>query len=177
MPYFSFSSPDGGAGPPHGRWGSSMAVGSSRTMHRGTHGDDAGNGHPLLLSARELVGRVLPEFIHAHQPGAHRPPAGGSPPADTPIFSGAKATSSSTMVATSWLSGFWNTMPTVCRMSKSLSSSVVFDAVHIAGRRRWAAALALKCLARVDSCPNHCDPALPRTPLPEWRWRDPPAPG
>ncbi|CAN4008428.1 Helix-turn-helix domain-containing protein, partial [Dysosmobacter welbionis] len=31
---------------------------------------------------------------------------------ETPRFSGAKATSSSTTLATIWLSGFWNTMPT-----------------------------------------------------------------
>ncbi len=34
----------------------------------------------------------------------------------TPRFSGPKATSSSTSEATSWSSGFWNTMPTVERM-------------------------------------------------------------
>ena len=35
----------------------------------------------------------------------------------TPMFSGPNATSSSTIVATIWLSGFWNTMPTCWRMS------------------------------------------------------------
>ena len=34
-----------------------------------------------------------------------------------PRFSGPKATSSSTIVATSWLSGFWNTIPTRLRNS------------------------------------------------------------
>ena len=33
-----------------------------------------------------------------------------------PMFSGAKATSSSTMEETIWLSGFWNTMPAVLRI-------------------------------------------------------------
>ena len=43
----------------------------------------------------------------------------------TPRFSGAKATSSSTTFATIWLSGFWNTMPTVRRTSRSRASSEV----------------------------------------------------
>lgn len=43
----------------------------------------------------------------------------------TPRFSGAKATSSSTTLETIWLSGFWKTMPTCCRMARSISSSFV----------------------------------------------------
>src|SRR5699024_6741844 len=42
-----------------------------------------------------------------------------------PKFSGPKATSSSTTVATIWLSGFWNTIPAVCLISHNLSSSLV----------------------------------------------------
>ena len=41
----------------------------------------------------------------------------------TPKFSSAKATSSSTIVATIWLSGFWNTMPTFSLIGKRLFSS------------------------------------------------------
>ena len=43
----------------------------------------------------------------------------------TPKFSGAKATSSSTTLATIWLSGFWNTMPTRRRISSRHASSCV----------------------------------------------------
>ena len=67
----------------------------------------------------------------------------------TPRFSGAKATSSSTTLATIWLSGFWNTMPTRRRMSSSRSSSAVsmpstYTLPSVGSR------MALKCLARVD---------------------------
>ena len=67
----------------------------------------------------------------------------------TPRFSSAKATSSSTTVATIWLSGFWNTIPTFWRISNSLSSSAVempsTVTVPAAGSK-----MALKCLASVD---------------------------
>ena len=42
-----------------------------------------------------------------------------------PKFSGPNATSSSTTVATIWLSGFWNTIPAVCLISHNFSSSFV----------------------------------------------------
>src|SRR3989442_6523784 len=70
--------------------------------------------------------------------------AGGSP-----RFSGPKATSSSTTVATSWLSGFWKTMPTRCRISDSAPRSLVFmpstNTSPSVGSSR-----AFRCLARVD---------------------------
>ena len=43
----------------------------------------------------------------------------------TPRFSGPKAVSSSTVVPTIWLSGFWNTIPALCLTSKSVRSSFV----------------------------------------------------
>ena len=43
----------------------------------------------------------------------------------TPRFSRPKATSSSTIVATIWLSGFWKIMPTRWRTSQMWSSSRV----------------------------------------------------
>ena len=46
-------------------------------------------------------------------------------PVGIPRFSGAKATSSSTTLATIWLSGFWNTMPTRRRISSSRASCLV----------------------------------------------------
>ncbi len=82
-------------------------------------------------------------------PSGRRPPGGGSPPGGTPRFSGAKATSSSTTVATIWLSGFWNTMPTVRRMSSSLSSSAV-SMPSTYTLPPVGSSMALKCLARVD---------------------------
>ena len=131
--------------------GSSMAVGSSSTMHSGLHGDDARNGHPLLLSAGEQMGRVLrgKSYIPTALQGLVHP-AADLLPGGTPRFSGAKATSSSTTLATIWLSGFWNTMPTVLA---DVQQSVP---------RRWypcrppdtlpplGSRMALKCLARVD---------------------------
>ena len=41
-----------------------MAVASSRTMHSGSHGDHARDGHALLLSAGEKVRRVTRELLH-----------------------------------------------------------------------------------------------------------------
>ena len=67
----------------------------------------------------------------------------------TPRFSNAKATSSSTTVATIWLSGFWNTMPTFWRMSNSLSSSAV-DISSTYTVPACGSRMALKCLASVD---------------------------
>ena len=65
------------------------------------------------------------------------------------MFSGANATSSSTMVATSWLSGFWNTMPTVWRISNSLSSSEVSMPATVT-LPEVGVSIALKCFASVD---------------------------
>ena len=67
----------------------------------------------------------------------------------TPRFSGPKATSSSTSEATSWSSGFWNTMPTVSRMRYVQSASAVAMpctfTVPSSGMSR-----AFRCLASVD---------------------------
>ena len=43
-----------------------------------------------------------------------------------PRFSGPKAVSSSTVVPTIWLSGFWNTIPALCLTFKRVLSSFVF---------------------------------------------------
>lgn len=82
----------------------------------GPHGDNARNRDALLLAAGQLVRRSLALFIDARQ--LHGlVDAGADLLGRYARFSGAKATSSSTMVATIWLSGFWNTMPTFWRTS------------------------------------------------------------
>ena len=73
------------------------------------------------------------------------------------MFSGPKATSSSTIVATIWLSGFWNTIPAVCLMSKTLSSLVVsMPSIHT--EPSVGISNALMCFANDDLpeplCPN-----------------------
>ena len=82
-----------------------MAVGSSNTIQFGSMAMMPAMADPLFLPAGKLVRRMLPIFIHIHgfQSVIHplRISAEG-----TPMFSGPKATSSSTMLATSWLSGF-----------------------------------------------------------------------
>ena len=67
----------------------------------------------------------------------------------TPKFSGPKATSSSTTLATIWLSGFWNTMPTRRRISsRSASSQVSMPSTHTLPPK--GSSTAFICLARVD---------------------------
>ena len=67
----------------------------------------------------------------------------------TPRFSGPKATSSSTTLATIWLSGFWNTMPVRRRISSSiLSSRVSIPSTYTAPPH--GSSTAFKCLAKVD---------------------------
>ena len=75
-------------------------------------------------SVRRRAGaaRALRIFVHADGPAARRPPAAGSPPAARRGSPGAKATSSSTTLATIWLSGFWNTMPTRAGGSRAAAS-------------------------------------------------------
>ena len=75
----------------------------------------------------------------------------------TPIFSGPKPTSSSTIFPMIWLSGFWNTIPAVLRTSQMCSSSFVSisptHTVPSVGRSS-----PLICFAKVDFpeplCPN-----------------------
>ena len=66
----------------------------------------------------------------------------------TPRFSGPKATSSSTMVVTIWLSGFWNTIPTFLRIFRVFASTAVSIPSTVTcpsvGRSS-----ALRCFARV----------------------------
>ena len=76
----------------------------------------------------------------------------------TPKFSGPKATSSSTIVATNWLSGFWNTIPALDLISHTLFSSVVSNPFTITvpsvGINK-----AFICFATVD----FPDPLCPKT--------------
>ena len=56
------------------------------------------------------------EALQAHLGERVASRAGASWAVGTPRFSGPKATSFSTRLATSWSSGFWNTMPALLRM-------------------------------------------------------------
>ena len=128
--------------------GSSMAVGSSRTMHRGSMAMTPAMAMRCFCPPERRWGACsrywyMPTAFNASST-RRRISSGG-----TPRFSGAKATSSSTTLATIWLSGFWKTMPTVRRMSSSLSSSAVsipstYTLPPVGSR------MAFMCLARVD---------------------------
>ena len=65
-----------------------------------------------------------------------------------PRFPGPNETSSWTVIPTIWLSGFWKTMPTLCRMSRRASDFPVFrpstSTSPFVGTRR-----PLRCLIRV----------------------------
>ncbi|MPN35474.1 hypothetical protein SDC9_182972 [bioreactor metagenome] len=112
------------------------------------HGKDSGDGNALLLAAGQQVRRMLAEFVHPDFLSAFstrwRISWGG-----IPRFSQPKATSSSTMVATIWLSGFWNTMPARERTSQVLAGLVAsMESTQIPPRT--GSSSALKCLASVD---------------------------
>ncbi len=79
------------------------------------HGEHPGDGHALLLTARERIGLVGLEALQAHfgeRPGHALAQLG----VGMPRFSGPKATSFSMRLATSWSSGFWKTSPALERM-------------------------------------------------------------
>ena len=65
----------------------------------------------------------------------------------SPIFSGPNATSSSTIVATVWLSGFWKTMPTFLRTSKAVIS---FPSPSL----RLPASTSLVLMPSTTTCPD-----------------------
>ena len=117
--------------------GSSMAVGSSSTMHRGCMAMTPAMATRCFCPPESRWGACsrysyMPTAFRASST-RRRISSGG-----TPRFSGAKATSSSTTLATIWLSGFWNTMPTVRRMSSSRVLVGGVHAVHIHLARRRA---------------------------------------
>ena len=96
--------------------GSSMAVGSSSTTQRGIMAITPAMATRCFCPPDRRCGACarysyMPTALSASSTRL-RISAGG-----TPMFSSANATSSSTTVATSWLSGFWNTMDTVLRTS------------------------------------------------------------
>ena len=102
--------------------GSSMAVGSSRTMILGRMAMTPAIATRCFCPPESRCGAwvrysYMPTCFKASSTRSRISALG------TPRFSGAKATSSSTTLATSWLSGFWKTMPTRRRISKTLSSS------------------------------------------------------
>ena len=128
--------------------GSSMAVGSSSTMHLGCMAMTPAMAMRCFWPPESKWGACsrnsyMPTAFNASST-RRRISSGG-----TPRFSGAKATSSSTTFATIWLSGFWNTMPTVRRTSSSRASSAVSIpstyTLPPEGSR-----MAFMCLARVD---------------------------
>ena len=128
--------------------GSNIAVGSSSTIHFGFMAStpaiatlcfwppDKWFGESLRLFSIFTILRASFTLFHISSVG-------------TPIFSGPNPTSSSTTFATSWLSGFWNTIPVHCLILKILSSSAVFipstHKVPSVGHIR-----AFRCFASVD---------------------------
>ena len=101
-------------------WGSSIAVASSSTMHSGSMAMTPAMATRCFCPPESRCGAwraksLMPTAAKASST-LRRISCGG-----TPRFSGAKATSSSTTLATIWLSGFWNTMPTRRRISSSIA--------------------------------------------------------
>ena len=125
-----------------------MAVASSRTIHSGSMAMTPAMATrcfcpPDSRCGAWRVNSVMPTAARASSTRRRISAVG------TPRFSGAKATSSSTTLATIWLSGFWNTMPTRRRIS-SRSSSFFVSMPSTYTAPPEGSSTAFICLARVD---------------------------
>ena len=101
--------------------GSSMAVGSSITRISGCMASTPAMATRCFCPPERRCGALLRNSYiptRFNTSSTRRRISAG----ETPRFSGANATSSSTTLATIWLSGFWNTMPTVRRTLRRFSS-------------------------------------------------------
>ena len=128
--------------------GSSIAVASSSTMHSGSMAMTPAMAMRCFWPPDSRCGAWRANFSMPTAASAsstrRRISAVG-----TPRFSGPKATSSSTTLATIWLSGFWNTIPVRRRISSSSDSSrVSIPSTYTAPP--LGSSTAFMCLARVD---------------------------
>ena len=96
--------------------GSSIAVASSSTSVRGRMASTPASASRCFWPPDRLdvSRRSKPESLTSESASFTR---ARSSSVGTPRFSGPNATSSSTVPATIWSSGFWNTRPTRLRMS------------------------------------------------------------
>ena len=138
-------------------FGSSMAVGSSRMMHSGFIARMPATATRCFCPPDRWFGE---SFRCSYMPTAFKDSSTRRfiSPVSTPRFSGPNATSSSTIVAMIWLSGFWNTIPADFRISQICSSSRV-SIPHTITVPSVGARSAFSCLAKVDLP----EPLWPRT--------------
>ena len=129
-------------------FGSSMAVGSSNTMHLGSIAITPAIATRCFCPPESLFGEWclycnIPTDFKLSSTLCQISSVG------TPIFSGPNPTSSSTTLAMIWLSGFWNTIPAVFRTGRIFSSCVT----SFPSTQRLpsvGASNALICFANVD---------------------------
>ena len=143
--------------------GSSMAVGSSKTIQSGRMAIMPAMATRCFCPPESWLGACcrysyISTAFRASSTRS-RISCGGMP-----RFSGPNATSSSTIVATIWLSGFWNTMPTWLRRVKRCDSSFVSMPstviVPADGSR-----MAFMCFANVDLPEPLCPSKATKSPL------------
>ena len=147
--------------------GSSIAVGSSNTIQSGSMAIIPAIAIRCFCPPESLYGACV-RYSYISTAFSARSTRSRISAGGTPKFSGPNATSSSTMLATNWLSGFCSTKPTRRRISNfKSSSSVSMPSTYTLpplGR-----SIALKCFAMVDLPEPLCPSSATNSPFFTWR--------
>ena len=130
--------------------GSSMAVGSSSTMHLGRMAMHACNGNSLLLSAGEQMRRMLSVVIHSNRLEGLVHPLAESPPGEPPDSPGQRPRPPPPRWQRSGCPGSGTPCPRSGGSQEHLAFIPGVHAIDHTPRRRLGSRMALKCLARVD---------------------------